>query len=44
MNYLGISYDYQNKPALAEKITVMLPDEKARRVGRSIAAASLPEV
>lgn len=31
-------------PALAEKITVMLPDEKARRVGQSIAAASLPEV
>ena len=31
-------------PALAEKITVMLPDEKARRVGQSIAAASLPEI
>ena len=31
-------------PALAEKVTVMLPDEKARRVGQSIAAASLPEV
>jgi len=31
-------------PELAEKITVMLPDEKARRVGQSIAAASLPEV
>ena len=31
-------------PALYEKITVMLPDEKARRVGQSIAAASLPEV
>ncbi len=31
-------------PALAEKLTVMLPDEKARRVGQSIAAASLPEV
>ena len=30
-------------PELAEKITVMLPDEKARRVGQSIAAASLPE-
>ena len=109
MNYLGISYDYQNKPALDEsfipfgvwaraylegavrpfrvalerengrvsvfysflrgaeyaeanlrymeryvkfllwsigawKTTVMLPDEKARRVGQSIAAASLPEV
>ena len=29
-------------PALAAKITVMLPDEKARRVGQSIAAASLP--
>ncbi len=29
-------------PALAEKVTVMLPDEKARRVGQSIAAASLP--
>lgn len=31
-------------PDLAESITVMLPDEKARRVGQSIAAASLPEV
>ena len=31
-------------PELAEKVTVMLPDEKARRVGQSIAAASLPEV
>lgn len=31
-------------PELAESVTVMLPDEKARRVGQSIAAASLPEV
>ena len=31
-------------PELAEKMSVMLPDEKARRVGQSIAAASLPEV
>ena len=31
-------------PELAAKVTVMLPDEKARRVGQSIAAASLPEV
>ena len=31
-------------PALAEKITVMLPDEKTRRVGQSVAAASLPEL
>ena len=31
-------------PSLAEKLRVMLPDEKARRVGQSIAAASLPEV
>lgn len=31
-------------PDLAERITVMLPDEKARRVGQSIAAASLPEI
>lgn len=29
---------------LAAKITVMLPDEKTRRVGQSVAAASLPEV
>ena len=29
-------------PELAARITVMLPDEKARRVGQSIAAASLP--
>lgn len=31
-------------PQLADKITVMLPDEKTRRVGQSVAAASLPEV
>ena len=31
-------------PELAERITVMLPDEKTRRVGQSVAAASLPEV
>lgn len=30
-------------PALAAKMTVMLPDEKTRRVGQSVAAASLPE-
>ncbi len=29
-------------PALAEKCEVMLPDEKTRRVGQSVAAASLP--
>ena len=29
-------------PELASSINVMLPDEKARRVGQSIAAASLP--
>jgi predicted NBD/HSP70 family sugar kinase len=29
-------------PELAEKIHVQLPDEKSRRVGQSIAAASLP--
>ena len=31
-------------PETAAKITVMLPDEKMRRVGQSVAAASLPEV
>jgi predicted NBD/HSP70 family sugar kinase len=31
-------------PQLAENITVMLPDEKTRRVGQSVAAASLPEL
>ena len=30
-------------PALAAKLQVMLPDEKTRRVGQSVAAASLPE-
>ena len=29
-------------PALAGKMTVMLPDEKTRRVGQAVAAASLP--
>jgi len=31
-------------PETAEQIMVMLPDEKMRRVGQSVAAASLPEV
>ena len=31
-------------PQFAEKIRVMLPDENFRRVGQSMAAASLPEV
>ncbi len=31
-------------PELAQSITVMLPDEKTRRVGQSVAAASLPEL
>ena len=31
-------------PALAEKVQIMLPDEKTRRVGQSAAAASLPEL
>ena len=31
-------------PALYEKATVMLPDEKTRRVGQSVAAASLPAI
>ena len=30
-------------PELARKVRVMLPDEKTRRVGQSVAAASLPE-
>ena len=30
-------------PALTERVRVMLPDEKTRRVGQSVAAASLPE-
>ena len=31
-------------PGLYEKVQVMLPDEKTRRVGQSVAAASLPEL
>lgn len=31
-------------PELAQKVRVMLPDEKTRRVGQSVAAASLPEI
>ena len=34
----------QEYPQLAETVTVMLPDEKTRRVGQSVAAASLPEL
>ena len=31
-------------PQLAEKVCVSLPDERTRRVGQAVAAASLPEV
>ena len=31
-------------PKLNEKITLNIPDEKARRVGQSVAAASLPKI
>ena len=31
-------------PELAKKITIHLPDESSRRVGQSIAAASLPQI
>ena len=31
-------------PELASKITLNIPDEKARRVGQSVAAASLPKI
>lgn len=31
-------------PELAKQITLSLPDEKARRVGQSVAAASLPHI
>ncbi|MBE6606760.1 MAG: ROK family protein [Ruminococcaceae bacterium] len=31
-------------PELADKITIHLPDESSRRVGQSIAAASLPKI
>ena len=31
-------------PELAKKCAVMLPDEKMRRVGQSVAAASLPKI
>ena len=31
-------------PALAARCEVMLPDEKTRRVGQSVAAASLPAI
>ena len=30
-------------PALAQKINLLLPDEESRRVGQSVAAASLPK-
>ncbi len=31
-------------PKLKEQISLQLPDEKSRRVGQSIAAASLPAI
>ena len=34
----------EDYPELSEAVTVMLPDEKMRRVGQSVAAASLPEL
>jgi predicted NBD/HSP70 family sugar kinase len=34
----------QEFPAVAKKIALHMPDEKSRRVGQAVAAASLPEV
>lgn len=34
----------QEFPALAEKVALHVPDEKSRRVGQAVAAASLPEL
>ena len=34
----------EDHPALAETVTLMLPDEKTRRIGQAVAAASLPEI
>ena len=31
-------------PELDKKVTLHIPDEKARRVGQSVAAASLPKI
>jgi len=31
-------------PEIAKKVTLNIPDEKARRVGQSVAAASLPKL
>lgn len=36
-----LKHDY---PFLAEEITLHLPDEKSRRVGQAVAAASLPKI
>jgi len=36
-----LAVDY---PELAEKIHLLLPDEESRRVGQSVAAASLPRI
>ena len=38
------SFDAAEAPELADKIQLNLPDEAARRVGQSIAAASLPKI
>ena len=34
----------EDHPDLAQKLTLMLPDEKTRRIGQAVAAASLPEI
>jgi predicted NBD/HSP70 family sugar kinase len=31
-------------PDLAARVSIQLPDEKSRRVGQSVAAASLPDI
>ena len=35
---------HQVYPELSEKITLHIPDEASRRVGQSVAAASLPDI
>ena len=32
------------RPALAERIDIFMPDEKARRLGQSVAAAQIPAI
>ena len=44
MNPTNPFVEKKDEPELAEKVQLQLPDEKSKRVGQAVAAASLPKL